>query len=166
MGGRRKSIAAKRCQGLEVRQGTEKGTGLVGREEGRAAARGAGLQWRWVSESREVRRSVGTDGPARGGGGPWRGTSLPWSQGWGWRHPKSAVGSTKYLFGTEGHHHCTLASSSSRLLVWIRPQGASRGQRLCGWVSAGAIHWFNLNGSCLHPLMMHLLIVHLTTILA
>lgn len=40
--GRRKLIAAKCCQGLGVEQGTQKETGLLGREEGRAVAWGSG----------------------------------------------------------------------------------------------------------------------------
>lgn len=81
MVGRRKLIVAKHCQGLGVEQGTQEETGLLGREEGRATAWRSGSVVEMVSESREVRRNVGTDGPARGDGGLWKGISLPQSHG-------------------------------------------------------------------------------------
>lgn len=77
--GRRKWIAVKRCQGLGVEQGTREETGLLGREDGRAAAQRSRSVVEVVSECQEVRRSVGTKGPARGGGGLWRGDRAPYS---------------------------------------------------------------------------------------
>lgn len=59
--GRRKLIAAKHCQGLGVEQGTQEGTGLVGRGEGGGMAKRNRSVLEMVSECGEVRRSVGTD---------------------------------------------------------------------------------------------------------
>lgn len=77
--GRRKLIAAKRCQGLGVEQGTEEETGFLGGEEGRATAQRSGSVVELDSECQEVRKSGGTDGPARGDGDLWRGGRAPHS---------------------------------------------------------------------------------------
>lgn len=131
MVGRRKLIAAKHCQGLGVKQGTQEETGLLVREEGRAMAQRRGSVVETVSECRERSGGVWEQMVQRevtGACGKETGHLTPLEPWEGWRHPESAVRSSRCLFGTERHHHCTLASSSSRLLVWLRPQWASRGQ--------------------------------------
>ena len=71
--GRRKLIAAKRCQGSGVEQGTQEETGLLGREEGKSTAQRSGSAVEMVSECREVRRSAGTEGLLRGDEDVWQG---------------------------------------------------------------------------------------------
>lgn len=70
-------IAAKCCQGLGAKEGTQEGTGLLGRESRTMAQRSRSVV-EMVSKCQEV-RSVGTDGPVRDDRDLWKGDRAPLS---------------------------------------------------------------------------------------